>query len=262
MLKELSQLLPSTIELSNKIVVLHFWDQDCSLCMHEMPEIKETQLKMKSENVLFLGICMNQKGIDPDILSLYKIDWPQIALKWTDRLISILGVNRLPTILIFDKNQNIANTLTLNSKIKTVLNNLHDSERIDNFFSLPIASFTPPTKIEIKESPGKGAGVFAIQPIKKDEIIETCHLVSCLANELKDYNFIWNSTSQTTTTVLPLGYGAIYNHSEIPNATWQKHPSMRAFNFIALRDINPGEEICTYYGDSLYWTNKNVQIQI
>ena len=34
-----------------------------------------------------------------------------------------------------------------------------------------------PTKIEIKTSPGKGRGVFATDFIKRNEIIEICHLV-------------------------------------------------------------------------------------
>ena len=34
-----------------------------------------------------------------------------------------------------------------------------------------------PTKIEIKPSPGKGMGVFAIDVIEVGEVIEECHFV-------------------------------------------------------------------------------------
>ena len=34
-----------------------------------------------------------------------------------------------------------------------------------------------PTKIEIKPSPGKGMGVFAIDVIQKDEVIEELSLI-------------------------------------------------------------------------------------
>jgi hypothetical protein len=40
-----------------------------------------------------------------------------------------------------------------------------------------------PTKIEIKPSPGKGMGVFAIDVIEMGEVIEECHLVK-LNNKL------------------------------------------------------------------------------
>ena len=49
--------------------------------------------------------------------------------------------------------------------------------------------------------------------------------------------------------VIPLGYGCIYNHCNNNNAKWVNHPNCWAFQFIATKDIESGEEICTNYGD-------------
>ena len=119
------------------------------------------------------------------------------------------------------------------------------------------------TKIEIKSSPGKGLGVFATEEIIQGEIIEECHLVSLpiKANQpsdlLTDYRFLWPALGDHIEHVIPLGYGCIYNHSDSNNAKWVDHPRYKAFQFIAVKDIEPGEEICTYYGNDQYWEERN-----
>lgn len=114
-----------------------------------------------------------------------------------------------------------------------------------------------PTKIEIKLSSGKGMGVFAIQKILQGEIIETCLLLAIPKNKdlLTDYRFLYPKNTLTE-YVIPLGYGCIYNHSNFPNADWLDHPEYRAFNFVAIKDIEIGEEICTYYGGDDYWSTR------
>lgn len=110
----------------------------------------------------------------------------------------------------------------------------------------------PPTKVLIKESPGRGWGCFASDRIIKGEIFEECHLIKVDCGFL-DYSFNW-PRYEPKFQVLPLGYGCIYNHSNQPNANWDPHPNIdMIFCFYALRDIEKGEEIFTYYGDSKYW---------
>jgi SET domain-containing protein len=114
-------------------------------------------------------------------------------------------------------------------------------------------------KIEIKIATGKGYGVFATELIEAGEVIEECHLLTLPIERgessalLIDYRFCWPCSTDWTEQVIPLGYGCIYNHSNDNNAFWQDHPETKAFQFIAKRRILPGEEICTYYGDSTYW---------
>jgi hypothetical protein len=117
-----------------------------------------------------------------------------------------------------------------------------------------------PTKIEIKSSPGKGMGVFAIDHIGIGEIIEECHLVSLHLEKnvyspvLEDYRFVYPKGPNFQEYVMPLGYAGIYNHSNEFNADWNDHPYIKAFQFYATKNIIPGEEICIYYGDGIYWS--------
>lgn len=127
--------------------------------------------------------------------------------------------------------------------------------------SEPPTQINVPTKIEIKVSEGKGMGVFATQKILKEEIIETCYLLTIPkeGDLLTDYRFLYPKKTLSE-YVIPLGYGCIYNHSDTPNADWIDHPEYKAFNFFALKDIEIGEEICTYYGGEDYWNHrKNIK---
>jgi SET domain-containing protein len=123
-------------------------------------------------------------------------------------------------------------------------------------------------KVEIKIAEGKGYGVFATQFIAAGEIIEECHLLTLPIQKgessslLIDYRFCWPCGIDWQEHVIPLGYGCIYNHSDNNNAFWQDHPNAKAFQYIANRTILPGEEICTYYGDSNYWSDGRDNIDI
>jgi SET domain-containing protein len=120
-----------------------------------------------------------------------------------------------------------------------------------------------PTKIEIKNTPGKGFGVFATDVIEIGEVIEECHLVTLpikqgdISDLLADYRFAYPLGSEYWEHVVVLGYGSIYNHSNSNNAAWRNHPILRAFQFYAVKQIQPGEEICTYYGGDSYWKERS-----
>lgn len=124
------------------------------------------------------------------------------------------------------------------------------------------------TKIEVKQSPVHGWGVFATEKINEGEIIEECPLVFLPIKRgdtnycLIDYTFVWPKGGDWHSHVLPLGYGGIYNHSNTPNATWENNIDNTTFNFVALRDIEEGEEIFTFYGDENYWTDGRSHIEV
>jgi SET domain-containing protein len=107
--------------------------------------------------------------------------------------------------------------------------------------------FVPSDKIEVRQVRGKGRGVFARVPISESELIE---LVPVLVlseedmeqSELANYCFLWGQG----TVALPLGFGALYNHSITPNAEYVDR-SPRTKLFRALRDIARGEEITINY---------------
>jgi hypothetical protein len=141
-------------------------------------------------------------------------------------------------------------------------------------------------KIEVRESPIEGFGVFATDDIARGEILEEIPFVlfpryhnlakpiyDLLTNtgfvssrekyhenlrqnlkfkEPEKYYFKWFPPvslegEQTTYTVLPLGFGPIYNTSNTDNnAGWQVKE--KTFIFRAERDIKKDEEIRTFYG--------------
>tara|TARA_R110000796_G_C14403092_1_gene417843 strand:- start:285 stop:677 length:393 start_codon:yes stop_codon:yes gene_type:complete len=119
------------------------------------------------------------------------------------------------------------------------------------------------SKVEIKTSPGKGMGVFAIDNILEGEIIEECHLITLNipllepSEILSDYRFLYPISGEHVEHVIPSGYGCIYNHNDNNNAFWRDHPRYKLFQFIAKKNITIGEEICTYYGGEEYWSERN-----
>lgn len=140
-------------------------------------------------------------------------------------------------------------------------------------------------KLEVRESPIEGFGVFATAPIKAGEILEEVPFVlfprhtniskgiyDLLSNngflapkekfqenlrinlkfkEPEKYYFKWHPAfpmdGDSMFTVLPLGYGPIYNSSNTDNnADWKIQE--KTFLFRAEKDIAVDEEIRTFYG--------------
>ena len=143
-------------------------------------------------------------------------------------------------------------------------------------------------KLEVKQSPLEGFGVFATEKIPRGTVLEEVPVivwprVDKLSEQFYKYmvdeNFIstdelhndkirgmfglkhpskyyfkWfppnsdkTSADATVFQCLPLGYGPIYNSANaLNNASWTVKE--KTFIFSALRDIEPGEEIFTFYG--------------
>ena len=116
----------------------------------------------------------------------------------------------------------------------------------------------------------KGYGVQTDMAIKKGEIIEECvvayetiepgweYLDGAMharnQNVLASYRFAGPANSNDTTRgkhaqcwVIAFGNAAIFNHSEKPNIVWYHEPAQRLIVFMALRDIEAGEELCHCY---------------
>ena len=113
-------------------------------------------------------------------------------------------------------------------------------------------ALTQSDAIEVKRVRGKGRGVFARRPIEAGEVIETCPVLVLPAGSVEDdasgiggYVFEWGRGK----LALALGYGSLYNHSYRPNARYQD-VAPRTKQFVALRDIKPGEEVTVNYNGS------------
>lgn len=115
----------------------------------------------------------------------------------------------------------------------------------------------PSSKIYIDESkiPNAERGVFALQTIKKYELIERCPIILISENQVSDlrktelinYYFMWGNDKNNHKAAICLGFGSIYNHSYNPNATYKKCVNELFVDFIAVNDIKKDQEITINY---------------
>ena len=112
-------------------------------------------------------------------------------------------------------------------------------------------ALTQSDAIVVKKVKGKGRGVFARRAIAEGEVIESCPVLVVQAEEVRngtawtrlgEYCFDWGRG----TVALALGYGSLYNHSYEPNARYEDIGG-RTKLFVAIRDIETGEEITVNY---------------
>ncbi len=71
---------------------------------------------------------------------------------------------------------------------------------------------------------------------------QACHIEKTI---LDHYCFDWGKDGSQLAVLL--GLGSIYNHSYQPNARYVRKLEERIMQFVALRDIEVGEEICVNY---------------
>lgn len=103
----------------------------------------------------------------------------------------------------------------------------------------------------VKESEGKGRGVFTDAPIKEGEEIERSAVIPLTREEtthidntaLKNYWFNWGSDGGA----IGLGLLSLYNHSDEQNARYMPLTCENEMVIIANRDIEAGEEILINY---------------
>jgi SET domain-containing protein len=115
---------------------------------------------------------------------------------------------------------------------------------------------TPPTSIRIGETE-YGRGVIAIAEIEEGETIEICPILELAEGDasglLDDYTVSLGDSEAGA--ALLLGYGSLYNHSEEPNAEYIATAD-DAYSFVALRDIEAGEQITISYGEEWWRTRE------
>jgi SET domain-containing protein len=105
--------------------------------------------------------------------------------------------------------------------------------------------------IEVKQAGKKGLGVFASTDIRRGAVLESVPLVVMREQEiftaaprttLADYVF----SAGPGKVAFACGYGALYNHSFLPNARCYRRGS-RSQVYVAIRAIRSGEEITVNY---------------
>lgn len=110
-----------------------------------------------------------------------------------------------------------------------------------------------PSGVVVRESPGKGRGVFATRAFERGEVVEVAPVIIVPADEhpalddtvLSNYVFAWGDA-----VAVALGWGSLYNHAWEPNLEYRKRFAEHVIEFVAIRDIAAGEELTTNYASS------------
>lgn len=122
----------------------------------------------------------------------------------------------------------------------------------------------------IRNTEGRGRGVFSERDIETDELIESCPVIIMepedfavvTATFLGQYCFFWEKDSGII--CIGLGFGSIYNHSYPANANYFMDHDNGTMDIIAVRRITAHEEITiNYTGDPFnpsrqWFTGKNI----
>src|SRR3989442_8819820 len=114
----------------------------------------------------------------------------------------------------------------------------------------------------------RGRGMFASRKFLKGELIERAPVIvidekqwpSAEKTILSNYAFDWGEHDEHA--AIAFGYISIYNHSYSPNAQLEQMPDELMMEIIAIKDIEPGQEITINYNgdpenqDHLWFTQR------
>ena len=112
------------------------------------------------------------------------------------------------------------------------------------------------SRLEVRETPNKGRGVFACVPFARGDLIEVVPIILIRGEHwhhieptvLERYIFTFGPEGEHA--AVALGYGSLYNHSFSPNAVYSKDWEAQVIRFVALQDIGADEEITINYNGS------------
>jgi SET domain-containing protein len=113
-----------------------------------------------------------------------------------------------------------------------------------------------PNSMEVRNTLGKGRGVFARAAFAKGDLIEAAPIILIPAEQWHFIEptvlalYIFNFGPEGEHAAIALGYGSLYNHSYSPNAEYIKNWEDRLIRFVAVRNIEKGDEITVNYNGS------------
>jgi SET domain-containing protein len=120
----------------------------------------------------------------------------------------------------------------------------------------------PNDRLEIRNDPQKGRGVFASAPIAAGTLIEAAPVIIVPATQLKlldqtilhDYYFAWNRHPEGESSgAVALGLVALCNHSRRPRARVRRNVAQGTLDLVALLPIAAGDEVTIDYNCPLWF---------
>ena len=127
--------------------------------------------------------------------------------------------------------------------------------RIDRYV-VPVPPDPNIRNVSMETVERRGRGMFSCRKFLKGELIERAPVIPINEKQwpfaektiLSDYAFDWGQNDEQA--AIALGYVSIYNHSYSPNAQLEELLDELMMEVIAIRDIQPGEEVTiNYNGD-------------
>lgn len=114
----------------------------------------------------------------------------------------------------------------------------------------------------------KGRGVFAARKFNIGETVEVSPVILInpeyqkMPPEIKRVIFAWSKLTGTEPLMeaLALGFGSLYNHANPSNMRYQADNEACTLRYIAVRDIQKGEELTINYnavGGGYEWNDDN-----
>lgn len=103
--------------------------------------------------------------------------------------------------------------------------------------------------LKIKQTGNKGLGVFTLQDIDANTLIEIAPVIVLSKNDtelihqthLHDYYFSWGESQKKS--AIALGYISIYNHSTNPNCYYECDFKNNTISLYSKEDIKAGAEL-------------------
>jgi hypothetical protein len=130
-----------------------------------------------------------------------------------------------------------------------------------------VSQVSPPDVVVGDTGSARGRGVFAQRRIAAEEVVEESPVVLIespfrdFPAEIKRLVFSWGKLCNNGSAyAVALGYGSMYNHDNPANMRYQADPVKLVMRFIAVRDIESGEELTVNYnavGGGAEWPNNN-----
>jgi peroxiredoxin len=117
----------SLADYRGKVVLLDFWAADCSVCVKEIPLLKEAYLKYKDKGMVIIGVSLDE-SLPPlqKMIELKGITWTQLfdGKGYDGALRKLFNVQGAPNYFILDREGRIAAKNVNGQKLNDALDEL------------------------------------------------------------------------------------------------------------------------------------------